>query len=341
MKCLKCNAKIAEDSKFCPICGEKVDVEIICPNCGTIVERDAKFCHKCGRKIERKYKCPECGAEIKDGNKFCHKCGRKIDAGCVDDESFIGVNTNLDMQDKPELVAQPETIKTPIATTITTPIVQESDDDKLSCFDVKAYNLALKKAFIGVTGIYVSYAIFAIVSTFAIIYLGSESPLFTFVKTTIFIVIGLAFYVYYVIGLGDLSKSVDRRDFPAVNKMRNSAIMFAIVPMFFIMQNAMSESGSNNMPLIGLMGMIWLSLFVVSVVFRFIGLVKLKKSKTFPGKEGAKIVFIATILLLCLPIVVLFFGLAFGEIAGFIMIIYGITSIVISLIGWKKMFLKI
>ncbi|MBR5983659.1 MAG: zinc ribbon domain-containing protein [Bacteroidales bacterium] len=52
MKCLKCNAEIADNAKFCPICGAKVEIENKCPNCGATVEKNAKFCVKCGTKIE-------------------------------------------------------------------------------------------------------------------------------------------------------------------------------------------------------------------------------------------------------------------------------------------------
>ncbi|MBR5983658.1 MAG: zinc-ribbon domain-containing protein [Bacteroidales bacterium] len=52
MKCLKCNAEIADNAKFCPICGAKVEIENKCPNCGATVEKNAKFCVKCGTKID-------------------------------------------------------------------------------------------------------------------------------------------------------------------------------------------------------------------------------------------------------------------------------------------------
>lgn len=56
MKCLKCNAEIADNAKFCPKCGAKVEkVEPInnCPNCGEVLKEGARFCTKCGTKIEK------------------------------------------------------------------------------------------------------------------------------------------------------------------------------------------------------------------------------------------------------------------------------------------------
>lgn len=81
MKCSKCNAEIADNAKFCLICGAKVEkLEPIkeCPNCGEHLKEGAKFCAKCGCKIEMECKCPQCGNVLKDGTKFCHVCGTKI-----------------------------------------------------------------------------------------------------------------------------------------------------------------------------------------------------------------------------------------------------------------------
>ncbi|MBR5982269.1 MAG: zinc ribbon domain-containing protein, partial [Bacteroidales bacterium] len=84
MKCSNCNAEIADNAKFCPKCGSKVEkVEPVknCPNCGTAIVVDSKFCSKCGTKIEMTNKCPNCGETIKEGSKFCHVCGTKIVVG--------------------------------------------------------------------------------------------------------------------------------------------------------------------------------------------------------------------------------------------------------------------
>jgi len=51
MKCIKCNAVIADDSKFCSECGGKVKVEIECANCKTINSESSKFCKQCGLEL--------------------------------------------------------------------------------------------------------------------------------------------------------------------------------------------------------------------------------------------------------------------------------------------------
>ena len=51
MICTKCNARIADGSKFCLECGEKVNVLLYCKNCGEKLSQNAKFCLKCGKGI--------------------------------------------------------------------------------------------------------------------------------------------------------------------------------------------------------------------------------------------------------------------------------------------------
>ena len=58
MKCPKCNAEIADNAKFCPECGakvEKIEPIKICPNCGSTIKDGAKFCLVCGTKIVSSY----------------------------------------------------------------------------------------------------------------------------------------------------------------------------------------------------------------------------------------------------------------------------------------------
>lgn len=51
-----------------------------CPNCHTKLAANTKFCPECGNKIEVKKSafCTECGAPINPGSKFCSSCGAKI-----------------------------------------------------------------------------------------------------------------------------------------------------------------------------------------------------------------------------------------------------------------------
>jgi Tfp pilus assembly protein PilF/RNA polymerase subunit RPABC4/transcription elongation factor Spt4 len=51
MNCKKCNAEIADNTKFCPECGTKVDTPLICVNCGIKLAENAKFCPECGTKV--------------------------------------------------------------------------------------------------------------------------------------------------------------------------------------------------------------------------------------------------------------------------------------------------
>lgn len=54
--------------------------EIDCPNCGTKMSANSKFCPECGNKIEIKKPsfCIECGEPLVAGAKFCAGCGAKI-----------------------------------------------------------------------------------------------------------------------------------------------------------------------------------------------------------------------------------------------------------------------
>jgi len=54
--CPKCNSRIPATSKFCPECGQSLEVrsEVTkkCPQCGSDVSKSAKFCPECGHKFE-------------------------------------------------------------------------------------------------------------------------------------------------------------------------------------------------------------------------------------------------------------------------------------------------
>ncbi len=56
MKCPSCHSEIADNSKFCPVCGSKIEAppaEIICQNCQTVLPADAKFCENCGTSVSQ------------------------------------------------------------------------------------------------------------------------------------------------------------------------------------------------------------------------------------------------------------------------------------------------
>jgi len=54
--CPKCNSRIPATSKFCPECGQSLEVRVVetkkCPKCGNEVLKSAKFCPDCGNKFE-------------------------------------------------------------------------------------------------------------------------------------------------------------------------------------------------------------------------------------------------------------------------------------------------
>ncbi len=52
-----------------------------CPNCQSMIKQGSKFCPECGQKIEvveKKRFCTGCGKPIEGGVKFCPECGTKI-----------------------------------------------------------------------------------------------------------------------------------------------------------------------------------------------------------------------------------------------------------------------
>lgn len=55
INCVNCNSKIPASSKFCPECGEKIEIKQatskFCSECGTKSDGKAKFCLNCGNKL--------------------------------------------------------------------------------------------------------------------------------------------------------------------------------------------------------------------------------------------------------------------------------------------------
>ncbi len=58
MKCPKCNFELKEGSKFCSVCGNKI--ENVCSKCGGQISENDKFCSNCGANLQ------ELNTEIKD-----------------------------------------------------------------------------------------------------------------------------------------------------------------------------------------------------------------------------------------------------------------------------------
>jgi RNA polymerase subunit RPABC4/transcription elongation factor Spt4 len=83
MKCNHCNTEVAEGTKFCPECGNRIEQPqpIKCPQCDTVVEEGVKFCPECGSPIATESKpitCSKCGTEIENGERFCSNCGTPV-----------------------------------------------------------------------------------------------------------------------------------------------------------------------------------------------------------------------------------------------------------------------
>lgn len=82
MKCNHCNSEIAEGTKFCPECGNRIEQPqpLKCPQCSTVVGEGVKFCPACGSPIAEPKPtiCSKCGTEIEDGEKFCSNCGTPV-----------------------------------------------------------------------------------------------------------------------------------------------------------------------------------------------------------------------------------------------------------------------
>ena len=76
--CPKCNANLPQDSKFCVLCGNKIESVAICSSCKAQLNGNEVFCHQCGTKVSGSPSCSGCGATVKSGMKFCPQCGKTI-----------------------------------------------------------------------------------------------------------------------------------------------------------------------------------------------------------------------------------------------------------------------
>ena len=102
MKCNFCNTEVSEGTKFCPNCGNKIEVpqSLKCPQCNTEVTEGVNFCPNCGSQIgiTQPQKCAKCGAELEEGEKFCSNCGTPVESAPlshIDNKTLIqGYNSN-------------------------------------------------------------------------------------------------------------------------------------------------------------------------------------------------------------------------------------------------------
>lgn len=66
-----------------------------CKTCGAELAENAKFCPKCGSKIEPKHFCLSCGAELQPNAKFCPKCGsNQLEKSQSATNQSVGQNKN-------------------------------------------------------------------------------------------------------------------------------------------------------------------------------------------------------------------------------------------------------
>lgn len=77
MKCSKCGAEIVDGSKFCTVCGSRVDGKIVCPNCNTENQEGSTYCMACGKLLVNKRVCFNCNTELSENSVFCPNCGAR------------------------------------------------------------------------------------------------------------------------------------------------------------------------------------------------------------------------------------------------------------------------
>lgn len=75
VQCRKCGNRMSPDAVFCPKCGEKKAVALLCIHCSAELTEGAVFCSKCGKR--QSMSCPSCHAELPPDALFCPRCGHK------------------------------------------------------------------------------------------------------------------------------------------------------------------------------------------------------------------------------------------------------------------------
>ncbi len=70
------HAAMAEEDKKLDTAHWREGIRATCPSCQAPLAQNAKFCPECGAKIEAE-KCAKCGAKLAPNAKFCPECGQK------------------------------------------------------------------------------------------------------------------------------------------------------------------------------------------------------------------------------------------------------------------------
>ncbi|HNR11913.1 MAG TPA: SPFH domain-containing protein [Thermodesulfobacteriota bacterium] len=77
--CPACHTSLPSDSRFCPRCGQQLNLGNRCSSCNAYVPAGANFCMACGAKVQKSEKlCSQCGCRNLPTAKFCTECGQKL-----------------------------------------------------------------------------------------------------------------------------------------------------------------------------------------------------------------------------------------------------------------------
>ena len=72
------HAAMAEEDKKLGTEYWRTNIRATCPKCEAPLAENAKFCPNCGAKLNEDDKCTHCGAKLTPGAKFCPECGEKV-----------------------------------------------------------------------------------------------------------------------------------------------------------------------------------------------------------------------------------------------------------------------
>ncbi|MBR6066362.1 MAG: hypothetical protein IKP45_01030 [Bacteroidales bacterium] len=208
--------------------------------------------------------------------------------------------------------------------------------------DKLAYKTAVNKVFMSVVIVVVLGVLASIFSAFIAtgaaldmtqaIVMGTSMPFTGLLSVLILPILVICASIYQVICLGGLAKAVHENDVPAVKKLRSAIILSIISSVIGLCIFLVILSGSLTAiaTMTVVIGLACLVLSIIAYIFTLIGYSKLKNSETFPGKDGAKLLFIAAIIALCCGVVgaIPFLGVIGG--------IGAIVAFVLQIVGWLK-----
>lgn len=164
------------------------------------------------------------------------------------------------------------------------------------------------------------------------IVMGTSMPFTGLLSVLILPLLVVAANIYYVVCLGHLAKAVHENDVPAVKKLRTAMILSVISSIIGLCIFLVILSGSlTAIATMGaVIGIACAVLSIIAYIFTLIAYSKLKASETFPGKDGAKLLFIGAIIALCCGVLgaIPFLGVIGG--------IGVIAAMVLNIIGWLK-----